>query len=218
MRGERGETGQMHTLEGLSAAMILIIAAFYASQAIAIAPTSSSTASKAAEAELQRLGEDVLAQAYSNGDLREALLYWNDSKNKFKDAENARYYTGNVTDDIAFGQTLNSTFDERGIAYNIEIHYLPVTERLYNDSNNATIENTPNTRYLVNGEPTDNAVVASQKIVLRHEDLVDGGPMTLNETSTYPISGFVNETAPTTTLYREHMYNVVEVRMIIWRT
>lgn len=205
----------MHTLEGLSAAMIVIIAAFYASQAIAIAPTSSSSASKAAEGELQQVGEDVLAQAYSNGDLKKALLYWNDDQNRFKDAGNARYYTGNPPTNTSFGQALNRTFDERGVAYNIDLHYLPVNERLYNDSNNATIENTPNTRYLVNGEPTDNAVVASQKIVLRHEYTLNDSSTMLNQTSTYPISGFINET---NTEYREHMYNVVEVRMILWRT
>jgi hypothetical protein len=170
---------QMHTLEGIAAAFIIIAAAFYATQSIAITPTSSSTASKQAQAELQEVSADILTQSKSNGNLREALLDWEETQNRFTGAE-VRNYQGNPPPN-GFGDTLNGTLDRRGIAYNIELHYsVP-------NSTDATASSS--VTYLENGEPTDNAVVASETVVLRDDDKINSGE-TPNESDTYPIEGY----------------------------
>lgn len=208
---------QMHTLEGLAAAMIIIIAAFHATQAVAITPTSSSTASKAAEAELKQVGDDVLAQAHSNGDLKRAILQWDETRNQFHGAD-SRFYTGHPPDN-EFGETLERVFDDRGIAYNIDLHYMPVNDV-------ANVSSTHSTTYMRNGDPTDNSVVVSQKLVLRDEDVLYDSDGDATDTAlvdedgernvgTYPINGFTRDPGSE---YRDSMYNVVEVRMVIWRS
>lgn len=210
MRGQRSNEAQMHTLEGLTAAMIVIIATFYVTGAAGITPTSSSTASKSSEAELQQVAEDVLAQAHANGHLKTAVLAWKDNENRFNGSDSV-YYQGS-TPDNPFGETLESVFNERAVAYNVNLYYnLP----------NSTSVGGPD-RYIYNGDPTDNAVSASQTIVLRHDDvLMEGEPSSQpltdgndnSSVSTYPIDGFTNDTDE----YRDSMYNVVEVRVILWR-
>lgn len=209
MREQRSESAQMHTLEGFTAAMIVVIATFYVTGAVGITPTSSSTASKSAEAELQQVANDVLAQAHANGNLKIAVLAWNDDQNRFNGSESV-YFQGSVPPN-AFGETLESVFNERGVAYNVN---------LYHNLPNSTSVGGPD-RYIYNGDPTDNAVVASQKVVLRHGDELeaDGTTWALTDSddnrsvSTYPIEGFTNDTDE----YRDSMYNVVEVRVILWR-
>lgn len=194
---------QMHTLEGVAAAFIIIAAAFYATQSIAITPTSSSTASKQAQAELQEVGNDVLVQAEANGNLKEALLDWKDPRNAFNNTSGgSKYYKGRPPSN-GFGETLDAVFDSRGIAYNIDLHY---------SRPNTTGTSTGQQNYLENGDPTDNAVVASETVILRDQDKIKSGE-TLNQSDTYPIEGYSNSSDE----YRPSYYNVVEVRMTLWR-
>lgn len=202
MRISDRRKAQMHTLEGIAAAFIIIAAAFYATQSIAITPTSSSTASKQAQAELQVVGNDVLTQAKSNGNLKEALLDWRETQNRFEGAD-ARNYQGNPPPN-EFGDTLNGTFDSRGIAYNIELHH--------SVPNSTDVTSSSSTTYLENGEPTDNAVIASETVILRDDDTIESGE-TLNESGTYPIDGYSKSSDE----YRDTYYNIVEVRMTVWR-
>jgi hypothetical protein len=194
---------QMHTLEGITAAFIIIAAAFYATQSIAITPTSSSTASKQAQAELEQVGNDALSQAQANGNLKDALLDWKESQNAFNGTSGgAKYYRGTPPAN-GFGETVEGVFDSRGIAYNIDLHF---------PRPNTTGTSPGEQKYLENGDPTDNAVVASETVVLRDHDRVKTGE-TLNESDTYPIDGYSKSSDE----YRRSYYNVVEVRMTLWR-
>lgn len=205
MKCSGSRTAQMHTLEGITAATIVLMSVFFMTQALAITPSSSSTASKAAEAEMQQLGDDVLAQAHANGTLKTAVLDWNDGQNKWEGASVTNFRGKPPNNE--FGDSLKMLFDERAIAYNIEVHYpIPNSSR------------TSSAPLVTNGEPTDNAVLASQKVVLRHENsLTDGTDLTDSNdnrsTSTYPVVGYTNHSGE----YRPGLYNVVEVRMTIWR-
>lgn len=205
MKDTGSSRAQMHTLEGITAAVIVVMAAFVMVQSLAITPTSDSTASKAVESEMQQLGNDVLAQAQANGDLKEAVLDWDDQANRWRGA-GLTNFRGEPPDND-FGDSLSYLFDDRNIAYNLRVTHPRPNQT---DTSTRTVVD--------NGDPTDNTVVASQKVVLRHEDnLTDDTPLTnasdYSDTSTYPIRGYTQDSGE----YRPGVYNVVEVRLIIWR-
>lgn len=188
---------QMHTLEGVAAALLVIVASFYATQSITITPTSSSTASKEAESQIRQTAEDVLAQAWANGDLKDAVLNWSTTQNQFRGTGASVYYRGKAPPGD-FGDSLKSLFGDEGVAYNIDLRYKQ------SESGNAT--GTATQIYLDNGEPTDNAVTARQFVVLHEDDVLGDG--TVVNGSNYPVDNIGRN---------KGLYNVVEVRLTVWR-
>lgn len=185
---------QMHTLEGVAAALLVIMASFYATQSITITPTSSSTASKEAESQIRQTAEDLLAQAWANGDLKDAVLNWSTTGNEFNGTGTSVYYRGEEPPGD-FGESLDALFGDEGVAYNIDLRYKQF---------NNTGVNTQT--FLDNGEPTDNAVTARQMVVI-HEDDVLGDGTEVNG-SNYPVDNIGRN---------KGLYNVVEVRLTVWR-
>ncbi|MDY6779655.1 MAG: hypothetical protein SV760_03740, partial [Halobacteria archaeon] len=113
---------QLHTLEGLSAALIIVLSVIYSTQAIAVTSTSSTTSSEEIEAQYDRVANDILAQAKSRGTLKEALLNWNSFKARWRGTEFSRYYQARSPPG-QFGRTLNMTLFQNHLVYNIDIAY-----------------------------------------------------------------------------------------------
>ena len=75
------EKGQLHTLEGVAAATILLLVIVYAIDATSMTPLTSSTSSLHVEYELRTLGQDVLnmmdyAEPGYNAAFKIGLLSW----------------------------------------------------------------------------------------------------------------------------------------------
>lgn len=194
------DKGQIHTLEGVAATLLVIFATLYAVQASAVTPTSSSTASQEIEMQIQRMGEDILKQAntdrvgMNHTPLKTAVLNWNTSSGKFEGAESRFYYRGRAPPGV-LGETLNKTLSDKGIAYNIDIVY------------NRASEGTHVFPFVDNGDPSDNAVVARQVLLLYDDDTLGDGTQLVKD-DTYRIP----DMSPNTGLY-----NVVVVRITLWR-
>lgn len=191
------EKGQMHTLEGVAAATIMLLVIVYAIDATSMTPLTSSTANVHVETELQVLGQDILgaldyAQAGYNSNLKNDILKWQGSEytwngTKYMEKGNATYSQNNLTNNLT--NILNSTLVSQGIAHNVEITFM---------ANNGTSYFTQ--KMIYNGNPSDNAVIVSRKIVLHNSDY----PNLLNIQLT--------DIDPSTDLY-----NIVDVKLILWR-
>lgn len=209
------EKGQLHTIEGFTAAFILVLAMLYGVQSIAITPTSSSTASQEVELNNYKLADDIVASSNSNGELREAILNWNASSGSFVGSlREESYYAGTVTGNFDFGapvpgglgETLNKTLTQRGIAYNIDI------ECSYSDGTSEDDQ-----VFADNGDPSIHSSTGSTTLTLYDYEKVKSGngEVSLAEVDTTPEEdlGFYCDRMDT----GSPIYNTVEVSITIWR-
>lgn len=195
------EKAQMHTLEGVAAATIMLLVIVYAIDATSMTPLTSSTANVHAETELQALGQDILsALDYSepgyNSKLKYDVLNWSGSEYIWNGTQYLQLSYGqidqsnNLTNNLT--AILNATLIGQGIAHNVELIFL----------DNSTFLPTSQTM-IYNGDPSDNAVIVSRKIVLYSSD--NPNP---NNNPNYPIE----DIDPSTNLY-----NIVDVKLTLWR-
>lgn len=191
--------GQVHTLEGIVAALLLVTSVIFALQMTSVTPLSASTSSQHIENQQQASAAGALANARESGALREAVLFWNATGERFHDTDTSRYYSG-ARPPNAFGETLEEVFGSRGIAYNVYLVYQAGT-------GNATQRQ----RMVYVGEPSDNAVRTSRSVVLTDDaHLVDesGDP---TGTRVDADSFYAPDAAGGS------VYNVVRVEVVVWR-
>jgi len=190
------DKAQMHTLEGVAAATIMLLVIVYAIDATSMTPLTSSTANVHVETELQVLGQDILgaldyAEPGYNSKLKNDVLTWNGKEyvwngTKYMENGNASYLQNNLTNNLT--NILGATLITQGIAHNVELTFL---------ANNGTTYVTR--RMIYNGDPSENAVIVFRKIVLQNSDTINSGN---------PIK----DIDPSTNLY-----NIVDVKLILWR-
>ncbi len=192
------DKAQMHTLEGVAAATIMLLVIVYAIDATSMTPLTSSTANVHVETELQVLGQDILgaldyAEPGYNSKLKNDVLGWNGKKytwsgTKYLENGNATPQN-NLTNNLT--SMLNSTLVTQGIAHNVAITFL----------DNSTL--LPITEYMIyDGDPSENAVIVSRKIALHDGDI----------NKTIVTNNPINDIDPSTNLY-----NIVDVKLILWR-
>ncbi len=190
------EKAQLHTLEGVAAATILLLVIVYAIDATSMTPLTSSTSNVHVESELRALGQDILntmdyAEPGYNSNLKNDIItwdgneyIWSGSSYVIKDGSNS--LNNNLT------AILNTTLIKQGIAHNVELTYIENSTLLPNNKN-----------MIYNGDPSTSAVIVTRKIVLQDAE----APTNPNN----PIYG--KDIDPSTSLY-----NIVEVKLILWRT
>lgn len=190
---------QAHTLEGVAAALLVVLSVVFALQVTAVTPLTASTASQHLENQERAATQGVLAVAAENDTLDDALRYWNASARSFHGTSTQGYYSSGGPP-TAFGTLLDETFLARGVAFNVNVHFLtPAGER--------------GTRRLVHlGDPSDNAVSASRVVTLYDDDRLlaaDGTRSSRTLADTPYFVGDLNESS--------HVYAVVEVEVVVWR-
>lgn len=191
------DKAQLHTLEGVAAATVMLLVIVYALDSTAMTPLTSSTANVHAETELQVLGQDVLsaldyAEPGYNSKLKNDVLNWDGSTYIWTASNYSKIYIGQVNNsnklDNNLTKILNNTFVRQGIAHNVVLTFL----------DNLTL--LPSSQKVIyNGDPSDNAVIVSRKIVLHSSDTINPGN---------PIKNIDNST---------DLYNIVDVKLILWR-
>ena len=116
------DRAQAHTLEAIAAAMILVSSLVFALQVTAVTPLTGSTSSQHIENQQAAVAEGLLDAAAENGTLVPTLLYWNESRENWHGATRDGYVRSGPP--TAFGSTLNETFLERGIAFDLSVYYV----------------------------------------------------------------------------------------------
>ncbi|QLG29859.1 hypothetical protein HUG10_19815 (plasmid) [Halorarum halophilum] len=192
---------QAHTLEGLIAGLIVLSSLTFALQAMAVTPLTASTSSQHIENQQRASTTGLLNAAADSGALKRAVLYWDDTERTFHGSNQTGYYVSNSElSRFTFGRMLTNAYDGRGIAFNVYVNYQLADGDVRSK------------RLVYRGEPSDNAITARKWITLTDGDRlydVDEQPTgtELNSSSTFY--------APD--VRSGHLYNVVQVEVVVWR-
>lgn len=181
------------------AALIVVSGLLFALGATAVTPLSASTSNQHIQNQQLAMANDVLATADRNGTLREAVLFWNTSRSGFNGSGDSGYFT-DAGPPNPFGGTLNETFKDEQIAFNVYVFYWDGTAR----------KSQPMT-YM--GSPSDNAVAASRTVVVYDDAVLSGPGASVTVSEAADDGGFyAPDVDPETKLF-----NVLEVRIVTWR-
>ena len=189
---------QVHTLEAIVAALLLLTSVVFALQMTAVTPLSASTSSQHIENQQQASAEGVLASAVESGALRRAVLYWNETGERFHNTSSETFYTVNAPPN-EFGGMLERQFGDRGIAYNVRVYY-------------RTASGNVGEQLMVNqGEPSDNAVMSARTVVLTDDARL------YNETGVRPGTTVRDSYMSNDAAENSPVYTVARVEVIVWR-
>ncbi len=194
--------GQAHTLEAVVGALLLLASIAFALQMTIVTPLSASTSSQHIENQLRSVSSGVLASSAATGSLTDAVRYWNDTSGGFHGTTALGYYT-NAPPDNAFGDVLNRSLDQQGIAYNVNVQY---------QTKKGT---TAETRMIYRGEPSGHAVTTTRTITLHHDDRLlasDGTRQSLTVANATRF--FVPDARGGGS---GSVYNVVRIEVVAWR-
>ncbi len=190
--------GQAHTLEAFVAAVLIVGGLIFATQATAVTPLSASTSNQHIENQQRATVEGLLETSAKDGNLSEAVLYWDPVNETFEGAPEEEIYAEGSPN--AFGRALDRTLSQRQIAFNVNVRY--------SKGSDSAVE--PMVRM---GEPSHNAVAATRSIGLYNGSSLTGDVAgTLHEIDDDPDTEFY---APD--IEDGQLYNVVEVEVIAWR-
>lgn len=204
------DRAQAHTLEAFTAAILLVAGLIFASQATAVTPLSASTSNQHIENQHRAMANDLLRTTVENGSLSEAILYWNTNNGGFHDASQGYYTSDEEFNDtgLAFAESLARTFGDRSVAYNVDIQYCET------DSETDDVSCDQGPQEMVNmGSPSDNAATATRTVTLFNDTEISGGPAE-DETLENVSEEFY---APYASNRSDTLYNVVEVRIVLWK-
>lgn len=212
--GRDAERGQAYTLEGFIGAMVVLMAVLFALQSAVITPTTGGAGERAVQAQLQQETADALAIAAENhgqgenGSLSYMIRYWNDSSNTFHGANATESDTYDPRtfdrDEFVLGQVLSERYTQQGRYYNVELVY----------ENDSEIERT---QLVDQGSPPERAVTASRTVTLYENDELtapSSRDQGINLTEAYHDHEY--PIPPADNGPDDPVYNVVEVRVIVW--
>jgi len=214
------DRGQAFTLEGIISAVIVLTALLYALQAVVITPTTGGTVDQGVRSELQRQADDILSIAGGDDDGRmsELTRNWSQSRRTFYGAVNPNIGFGNQRLPGEFGTLLNETFDSRDRQYNVVMRYLP---------KNAS-KGIQQTAIAARGTPSDSSVTATYRVTLYDNMTLTSPTAGSAELWQYDTCPTVNgDDCPDSESYQSGyypvpnavdgaVYNVVEIRVIVW--
>ena len=188
---------QAHTLEAVAAALILISSLVFALQVTAVTPLTGSTSSQHIENQQAAVAEGVLAAAAENGTLVPTLLHWNESTGNWHSASEDGYARGGPP--TAFGSTLNGTFLDRGVVFDLTVYYIDDGER-------------QREQIVDLGEPSDHASAARRTVTLTDDDPLRDPDGSASNTTLANASYLASDADPDGALY-----SVAEVELVVWR-
>lgn len=204
------DRGQAYTLEGVISSLLLLTAVLFALQSVIITPTTSGTVDADVRGELRQQANDILvltAQNESFG-LSELSRYWHQSQLTFFNATNPRIGYGSDHPPRHFGQMLEQTFSERSRLYNVYLLYQPATET----------GDTLRTPVVYQGQPSESAVVSSYTVTLYDNQTLTSPTASSVELWQYDTNATDGDDGyyPIPNAIDGPVYNVVEVRVIVW--
>jgi hypothetical protein len=199
--------GQAHTLEAFVAALLVLSGVTFALGTTAVTPLSASTSNQHVGNQERAAAVGVLEATAADGSLTEAVVYWNATPAV---GDKARFHGANNSDGVSyatgppngFGRVLNETFGDRRAAFNVVV---------VSFDRNASRTTTSMVRM---GTPSDDAVTASRQVVLYNDT-----------TFSSPETGTISAAAadPDREFYASdidpgnRLFNIVEVRITVWR-
>jgi len=214
------ERGQAHTLEAFTAALLILAGLLFSLQATAVTPLSASTSNQHIENQERAVAMDLLATADTNDALEAALLNWNSTTGNFTGTDASGIYANpnEVKTFGRFGEMLHRSFLSEGIAVNVWVRYRTGSGEVHangfipSQGESCRPDNVGEyCSLLFMGSPSDNAVVATRTVVL-----MDGTNITGTGESVATAAANDRYFAPDAAT-GSPVFNVVEVRMVVWQ-
>ena len=213
-RRERArDRGQAYTLEAFIGAILLLTAVLFMTQSIVITPTTGGAADRGLLAGLGQEAQDALVVSEEDDELSELVRYWNVTEVDGEEEvvyHNQSHVAGmwyNTSDfgdaetmNVHVGEILNERFTTRGQSYNVQLHF-------YNDS----AEEYEFQNLVFQGAPDSNAFTASYTVTL-----YDDQNLTAPGHEDRTLRDVDEDEAIIPNAFDEPIYNVVEVRVVIW--
>ena len=183
----------------------MVAAVTFALQITAVTPLSASTSSQHLENQLEASGDGLLAANADSGALKEAVLYWNGNQVSFHQSSDRAFYqsVGDAPPNNEFIASLERTFGDRNIAYNVNVYY------------QTSSGGTARQRMVDQGNPSDHAISASRTIALADDDRLVKQDGTLGEQISE--ANFYAPDASITSGDGEPLYNLLRVEVVAWR-
>lgn len=204
------DRGQAFTLEGVLGATFLLIALLIALQTTVINPTTGGAVDDETRSELRQKANDILVQTANaeDEDLSYYVRYWNPNTRTFYGAENPDVGYGEAGPNGHLGEMLFRTFTESGRRYNLVLRF-----RGNESPDDATIQ-----RMVYQGPPAEHAVIATYTITLFDDQTLTGPLKTSRELAEYDTNASDNDDSfyPVPDVGEGYVYNVVEVRLVVW--
>lgn len=189
---------QAHALEGIIAALVVLLGLFFALQAVTVTPLTASLAQEHVADQGQAAATGTLTAAQENGELRSTLLYWNSSERDFHGTTGQGFYVAGGPP-TAFGGMLNESFDPRRLVFNVNL--------VYADSSGDRQR-----RALVrSGEPPADVVVATRTVTLYDDDRLRDASGEPTGTRLENGSYFAPDIGD------GEIYNVIEIEVVVWQ-
>lgn len=193
------EKAQLFTLEGVAAASIMLIVIIYAIDATSMTPLTASTSSVHVEAELRAMGQDIFnildyAEPGYRSKLKSDVVAWSWNPREYiwSGSNYTEKGTTNVTGNLTnITELFNATLIRQGTAHNLDFVFL------YPGADNKTYP--VKIKVIFNGDPSNNAVIVSRKIVLHDSDNVN------TDSTIKDIDSSSN------------FYNIVDIKLTLWR-
>lgn len=197
--------GQVHTVEAVAAAILILSGVVFAQSVTSITPMTASTASQHAENQQGELAKGFISITSDDGSLKKTLLYWDESNERFHNSSGPTPYYTMVTPESEFGNAVETHFIERGLGIRVDLLY-------YRENSSGELEKV-GIPYIDFGTPSDHAYTTSTNITLYDSDKLineDGSEnaMALEDSSTYIMDDIDPDS---------EVYNIIEVRVNIWR-
>ncbi|WP_255191887.1 DUF7288 family protein [Natronobeatus ordinarius] len=211
-RQSRSDRGQAYTLEGFIGSMAVLLAVLLAMQAVVITPTTGGTIDRSIQAQQQQELQDSLVVADAEGNLSAMVRHWeiNEStapsvtfENESLGLPQGTYEPSAFEERFLLGEILGERFAEGdGRNYNVELHH-------QNESDDEPV------KLVYQGQPDTNAFTAS-KIVTLYDDQHLTGDESTSETLGEVYEGYPDESPIPNVDDDQTIYNVVEVRVVVW--
>lgn len=196
------DKGQIFTLEGITAAVILIFVLVVIVQSTSVTPLSSSFTNQHIKLELQNIGNDILStldetSIYNIEDpsmpslLKQSLVQWARTDGYGTYMWNNTTLISVVDNTTIITRTpltdaLNFSLMSKGTAYNLEVRYPDTSLSLQTN------------KIIWNGDPSEDSVT-----VLRY--------IALDDSDVYYDNSIIPDISPTTDLH-----STIEVRLTLW--
>lgn len=205
------DKAQLHTLEGVAAATIILLVIIYAIDATSLTPLTSTSSNIHIEKELEFMGQDILntldySEPGYGSKLRNDISNWSGGSYTWN---GSAYIVPNTN--IVLNNSLTSiiiqTLNKRGIAHNVELTFI---------DNSSFLPITKNMIY--NGDPSNNAVIVSRKIVLQNRGSKNGTLQQNDDRGKDEFNVIIKENETIKDIDQStNFYNIVEVKLVLWR-
>lgn len=205
-KSSKRNRGQVHTVEAVAAAILILTGVIFAQSVTAVTPMTASTASQHSENQQGELAKGFATIMNDDETLKKSLLYWNNSKGEYHNTQDGAIYYIVDTPKSKFGEAADDHFISKGLGLRVDLLYY---ER--DASGNLSRTDIP---YMDYGTSSNHAYTTTTTIALYDSDRLvnaDGSRSSIaleDGSSTFFMEDMDNDS---------ELYNIVEVRITIWR-